>query len=161
MQQFSVLLGVVTFVAVIYSILQTRNVMRAQLEQNATSMLTFLSNQHNWQIFDHWPKLPPAMPSWRGLDSDQKWAWRVLTFNHLNLLLLAYKTYKQGLMGEAELDSWIEKSRFWFRDICADLPDVKEGREILRQVLRKEEGYSKEFCDWMLESRIVTPELFH
>ena len=134
--------------------------LKSQLEQVSAHNLTNLSNQQNWELFDRRKHLPPALPSWRDL-SDEGWAWRVLHLNHLNLLQLARQDHKRGLLSEQELEGWVLKARYWFRNLWADNPDseIQQGRDVLRQVLRPEEGYPKEFRKWLIDARIIPPDL--
>lgn len=145
--------------SVIYAAAQLKKA-KTQLEQTSAHSLLSLSNQHNWNLFDRHNKLPPAHPSWVGL-TDDGWAWRVLHLNHLNLLNLAYDDYKKGLMNASDLDGWILKSRFWFRNLWLENPDpvLHEGREVLRQLMRPEEGYVKEFRQWLIDSKIIPSDL--
>ncbi len=135
--------------------------MRWQMEQFTAHELTRLSNEHNWNLYVHHHQLPPALPAWRGL-SDKGWAWRILHLNHLNLLALAYKDHERGLLRLDEFEGWIRMAKFWFSDLWSESPDVdiKEGREILRHLLKPEEGYSNEFRQWLLKSKIIPPDLF-
>jgi hypothetical protein len=145
--------------SVIYAAVQVRKI-KTQLEQTSAYNLTNLSNQHNWELFDRHRHLPPALPAWAGL-TDTGWAWRVLHLNHLNLLQLARQEHSRGLMNNRDLDSWILKARYWFRNLWAEkpAPEIREGREALRQLLRPEEGYPKEFCQWLVESKVIPPDL--
>ena len=141
---------------------QTRvqlGLLKSQLEQTSAQILTTASNDHNWRLFEHRDKLPAFLPSWSVLNTDKKWAWRVLHLNHLNLLQLACQEYKRGLISEAEMISWRDKAKFWYRNVWEPTPDTDttEGRDILRQVLRPEEGFPKEFRDWMVRENIIPP----
>jgi hypothetical protein len=132
----------------------------AQVKQSRASNHTQLANQHNWNQFDRHEHLPPLLPSWAGL-TDRGWAWRVLLFNHLNMVLLAYEDHKRGILDDDELKDWILKARYWFRSLWAESPDpeIREGYEIFRQILRPEEGYSEEFRNWLVRSKIVSPAI--
>lgn len=120
-----------------------------------------LSNEQNWNIYLNRKELPPILPSWKGL-SDKAWAWRALHFNHLNLLETAYKDHKLGLLSKEELEDWKRMAKFWFSNLTSENQedDIKEGREMLRQVLRPEEGYSNEFRQWLCENQIIQEDLF-
>jgi hypothetical protein len=133
---------------------------KSQLEQTSGHNLTEMSNQLNWDLFDRREHLPPVLPCWVGLD-DMGWAWRVVLLNHLNLLKLARQDHTGGLMSDRELEGWELKARYWFRSLWAQDadPEVQAGRDALRQLLRPEEGYPKEFRKWLVESHIVPPDL--
>lgn len=138
----------------------TVRAMNRQMRQLTDQQFTQLSNQHNWNLYDHRGELPPAIPAWRGL-SDKGWAWRTLHLNHLNLLWLAYKDYKRGFMDSDELQGWARKAKYWFSDLSAESPvdDNKEGRETLRQLLEHKEGYSADFREWLRDNEIVPPDI--
>jgi hypothetical protein len=133
---------------------------KSQLQQTSIHHLTDLSNRSNWDLFDRREHLPPALPSWIGL-SDSQWAWRVLHLNHLNLLQLAYQDRNKGLTSQQEFESWVLKARFWFRNLWAEIPtpEFQDGREVLRQILRPEEGYPKEFRQWLVDENVIPPDL--
>jgi hypothetical protein len=150
---------IATTVATFYAAKQVRAT-RVQLEQANEYSLTSLSNQQNWDQFDRHDDLPAALPSWVGLD-NVGWAWRVLHLNHLNLLHLAYQACRRGVMSKRDLEGWVLKAQYKFRHFWSESPDedTRRGREILRQLLRPEEGYTEEFRQWLVESRIVSPDL--
>jgi hypothetical protein len=135
--------------------------MKSELRQTSTHNITSLSNRLNWDLFDHRQHLPPALPSWVGL-TDMGWAWRVVHLNHLNLLQLALEDHNRGLLNGHDLEAWILKARYWFRNVWAESPtnqEMHEGREVLRQLLRPEEGYPREFRQWLIQSQIIPPDL--
>jgi hypothetical protein len=134
--------------------------MRSQLAQTSTHNLTSLSNRLNWDLFDHRQHLPPVLPSWVGL-TDTGWAWRVLHLNHLNLLQLARQDHSRGFLNDHDLEAWVLKARYWFRSVWAENPsqEIHEGREVVRQLLRPEEGYPREFRQWLVQSQIIPPDL--
>ena len=143
----------------IYARMQVSKV-KAQLEQTSAYSLTSLSNQMNWDLFDRREHLPAALPSWIGL-SDKEWAWRVLHLNHLNLLQLARQDCTNGLTSKSEFEGWLLKARYWFQSLWGKNPnpEIQKGRETLKQILRPEEGYPKEFRQWLVESQVIPPEL--
>jgi hypothetical protein len=133
---------------------------KVQLEQTSAHSLTSISNQMNWDLFDRHEHMPPALPSWIGL-SDSEWAWRVLHLNHLNLLQLARHDYMHKLMSKSEFDGWQSKASYWFQNLRVENPssEIQSGRKTLQQVLRSEEGYPKEFRQWLVESQIIPSDL--
>jgi type II secretory pathway pseudopilin PulG len=140
---------------------QQLNEMKSQLKQTSTHNLTSLSNQLNWDLFKHREHLPPVLPSWVGL-TDRQWAWRVLLLNHLNLLQEARLDYSRGFINDHELEEgWVLKARHWFRTVWTESTnqEIREGREVLRQLLRPEEGYPREFRQWLVQSHIIPPDL--
>mgnify|MGYP007070617904 CR=1 FL=1 len=64
-------------------------------------------------------------------------------------------------MNARDLDGWILKARYWFRNLWLENPDpvFREGREALRQLMRPEEGYVKEFRQWLVDSNIIPSDL--
>jgi hypothetical protein len=133
----------------------------AQLNQTSSIYLTSLSNQHNWDLLDKHEHLPPALPSWVGISYTQR-AWRVLHLNHLNLIKLAFDNYNADTTKKEELGTWILKARYWFQHLKPDdqETDIQEGYKMLKQVLSSEEScYSREFCKWLVESRIIPADL--
>ena len=161
---WSLIISVVATLAAIGSAIYARErvkKIRSQLEQTSIHNLTDLSNRLNWDLFDRRKYLPPALPSWVGLN-DSRWAWRVLHLNHLNLLQLAYQDRSKGLIREEEFkEGWVLKARFWFRNLWTEspTPEIQDGREVLRQVLRPEEGYPKDFRQWLVDERVIPPDL--
>ncbi len=150
---------VISAVSTWYTRQQIKDV-KTQLKQTGAHSRASLSIQQNWALFDRHKELPPAHPSWVGL-TDAGWAWRVLHLNHLNLLLLAYQDYTKGLLDEGDFEAWKQKSRFWFQNLRSGNqdPETREGREVLRQLLLPEEGYSKEFCEWLVSEDIISAEM--
>jgi hypothetical protein len=130
---------------------------RQARKQSSTQELTRLSNEHNWNLYLHHSRLPPALPSWAGL-TEKGWTWRVLHFNHLNILRLVYENYERGALTKEGLESWKRSATFWFSHLKSD--DQREGREILRQVLKPEEGYPYEFRRWLCDQDIIPRDLF-
>jgi len=156
----TVVMALAILFTVFYAKQQVRGI-RSQLERTGAHNRTGLSSQHNWALFEHHEKLPEALPSWVGLEATG-WAWRVLHLNHLNLLLLAYEDRKAGLMpDDQDWEEWKRKANFWFQRLRTDSEDreIHEGRETLKQLLRPEEGYSKEFCQWLVEADIIPRDL--
>jgi len=151
--------AIASTVATFYAARQVRAT-RIQLEQANEYNLASLSNQQNWDQFDRHDDLPAALPSWVELD-DVEWAWRVLHLNHLNLLQLAYQAHRKEVMSKRDLDGWVLKAAYRFQHLWSESPDeeIRKGREILRQLLRPEEGYPIEFRHWLVESKIVPPDL--
>jgi hypothetical protein len=143
----------------LYAKQQVANI-KKQLAQSSAQNLTNLTNQHNWNLFDRRQYLPAALPGWKNL-SDKGWAWRILHLNHLNMLQLIYQEYESGLIKNNKIDSWVLMARSWFRVLWSDSvePEIKEGRDILRQLLRPEEGYPKKYRDWLVDKQIVNPDL--
>jgi hypothetical protein len=157
------LAAVIAIVISAFSIRYTRQQIKdvkIQLQQTGAHSRASLSIQQNWALFDRHKDLPPAHPSWVGL-TDAGWAWRVLHLNHLNLLLLAYQDYIKGLLDEGDFEAWKQKSRFWFQNLRSGNqdPEICEGREVLRQLLLPEEGYSKKFCKWLVNEGIISAEM--
>lgn len=158
-----VLISVASALAAIASAIYAGARVRAvtkQLQQTSSFNLTTLSNQHNWNLLDRHKNLPPALPSWKGL-TEKGWAWRVLHLNHLNLLKYAYSDHKRKLVSEEEFQFWVMMAKFWFRDLRSDSsdPELREGRERLRELLRPEEGYETEFRHWMVRRQIIPSDL--
>ncbi len=151
--------------AVLYAAKQFK-ALRKQLEHTSEATLTSLSNQHNWVSLEHWEDMPPALPSWFELKSKSDWAWRVLHFNHLNLLKLFWRdSTERRLATESEIAAWVKKGKFYFQSFRSDdenfqRPEIQRGLETLRQVLRPEEGYPKEFIRWLRERGILPETLF-
>ncbi len=133
--------------------------LKTQVEQSSEHSLMAASNEQNWKLFEHWAELPAFLPAWSELKTEKQWAWRVLHFNHLNLLWLAHQEHKRGLLGKDEMKSWRDKAKHWYQRFWESNPsqDTVEGGEILKQVLRPEEGFSKEFRDWLVKETIVPP----
>jgi hypothetical protein len=133
---------------------------RKLIEHNSLYELTSLSNQHNWTLFEHRKDLPAILPSWQNL-TDRQWTWRVLIFNHLNLLRLAYHDLKRGYIGKDEYENWILMARFWFNNIRTESQDssLKEGYNMLRQIMRPEEGYSDDFRCWLVSNDIISTNI--
>jgi hypothetical protein len=131
-----------------------------QLNHSRINNLTQLSNQQNWNQLDHFKKLPPFLPSWVGL-TEREYAWRVLFFNHLNILKEVYIDYKHKIIKKDEVADWERLGRYWFQNFQEENNNevISEGRNILRQVLQPEEGYSKEFRSWLVASRIIPSAL--
>jgi hypothetical protein len=144
-----------------YFAYKTNKKMKMNMEQFTSHDLKRLFNEQNWNLYLHHKELPPILPSWRGL-SDKAWAWRVLHLNHLNLLETAYKDHKLGLIGEEDLNDWKKRAKYWFSHLYSesDDADIREGSKMLKQVLQPEEGYSKEFRQWLRENRIIQQNLF-
>jgi hypothetical protein len=117
-------------------------ILRIQIEQTNAQMLTTISNQQNWEFLKHYSDLPPALPSWQN-QSREALAWRVIHMNHLNFLQLVQQSSARGLLPYNEVAASLLKGRFWFRQVWQDASDpmLHEGREVLRQILRPEEGY--------------------
>lgn len=149
---------IVVVLACGYTIVQIRQI-KTQLKQSSAHSQASLSNQENWSQFDRHERLPPAIPSWKEL-TDSGWAWRVIHLNHLNLLKLAHKEFFMSLMDKDEFDGWIQKAKYRFRDFWCDnsSDEVREGREILRQLLIPEEGFSREFTKWLVDEKILPPK---
>lgn len=150
---------IATIGLVVYTARQVKKV-QTQLEQTSATTLTQLSNQNNWDLFDRHGYLPPALPSWTDLN-DSGWAWRVLHLNHLNLLKLAYYDHQKGLSTKQEFEGWKLKAKYFFRNLWTESPspEIQQGREVLRQILRPEEGFPKEFRNWLVEAKIIPPDL--
>jgi hypothetical protein len=126
-----------------------------QLRQMSAQKLTEFSRQENWVLFSNHDKLPVFLRSWQGL-GESGWAWRVLLLNHLNLLRLAFKDFNRGSIDKEEFEAWIEKGKFWFERLRNDDdPEISEGRDVLKQLMKPEEGYSKKFCDWLKTEGII------
>lgn len=144
--------------ALFFAIVQI-NKIREQQKQSGEHSRIGLSIQENWFQFDRYEKLPPAIPSWKEL-SDSGWAWRVLHLNHLNLLKMAWKEYSMGLISKDEFDGWVAKTEYRFRGfwINSDLGELQEGKEVLRQLLIPEEGFSKEFIEYLVKANIIPKE---
>lgn len=155
----SVLAAIAAIISAFYNGARVRAVTR-QLQQTSSFNLTTLSNQQNWHLLDRHKALPPALPAWVELSEDG-WIWRVLHLNHLNLLRCAFYDHKRKILSSQELDFWVRKARFWFRDLRSESPDprLREGRERLRELLRPEEGYEDEFRLWMVRRDIVPSDL--
>ena len=86
-------------------------------------------------------------------------SWRVIHLEHLNLLWFGYRTYRQEVPKDGELHFWTIKARSWFRPYWSDSADSHEGREVLRQLLRPEEGYPDDYRKWLVDNRIVSPDI--
>lgn len=129
-------------------------------EQNARHALTTLANEHNWRLFDRRRELPPALPAWSEL-TDSGWAWRVLHFNHLNELKQAYEDHRSGSLSDYEMTAWTLMARNWFGHIQpgSQSEQIREGCEILKQVLRREEGFQDDFRRWLVSSDIISMNL--
>ena len=134
--------------------------MRTQVEHSKANDMAQLSNQHNWNQLDRFDRLPPFLPSWIGL-SERGMAWRVLFFNHLNMIKVVFVDHQSKFVNKEELGSWIWMARYWFQNFWEESPnpEINERRQILSQVLRPEEGYSKEFRVWLVESKIIRHSL--
>jgi hypothetical protein len=162
---WTMVLAIFAGFALLYAALQLK-ALQKQLEHTSEATLTSLSNQHNWVLFEHRNKLPKALPAWFELDTDSKWAWRVLHFNHLNLLKLFYDDhYKRKLTSQSDLDGWIQKSKYWFCNFRADNShfhddEIQEGLLILRQILKPEEGYAEKFIAWVRKNKIIPRSVF-
>lgn len=131
---------------------------KAEVRHTSAFDMINLSNQHNWYLLDHNDDMPNALPHWIGL-TKKGWAWRILHLNHLNLLTLARDDYKNGLIDDAGFDGWIQKGRFWFRNLSESTSDFEEGRQRMKELMQPEEGYSKEFREWLVNSQIIPKEL--
>jgi hypothetical protein len=138
----------------------------ARLEQQLTSSmdqsLTEISNYHNWKLLEfklQGHSIPPVLPPWKELSSDEAWVWRVLHCTHLNLLLLAYNDHKRRIMSEEQWASWAIKGKFLFSNVCSNEPEYHEGRKQLAAILRKEEGYPDGFRQWLIDKSIITSDL--
>jgi hypothetical protein len=110
----------------------------AQLRSSMDHSLTAISNIHNFRLLEfifQGHKIPPALPSWEEL-TEQAWAWRLLHFNHLNLLLCAFNDYKSGIMPQHQWESWAVKGQFLLSNACSAKNDeCKEGRRQLKIIL--------------------------
>ena len=140
---------------------QLKDVKR-QIAQSRDHILTELSNEHNWRLYERRTDLPPFIPSWRLLSQDEKaWAWRTLFLNHLNLLFLAYQERAYGQRQRQELEQWKRRARYWFSDIVATgrkTKEIKVGLQVLDQLLHGgEAAYPDEFVKW-LEDEQITPK---
>jgi len=162
---WTMVLAIFAGAALLYAAKQIK-ALRNQLQHTSEASLTSLSNQHNWVLFEHWHKLPHALPAWFMLDTDSRWAWRVLHFNHLNLIKLFYDDYyKRNLGTQSDLNGWIQMSKYWFSNFRSDNShfhddEIQEGLSTLRQILKPEEGYPQEFIAWLTENEIIPKCVF-
>ena len=151
-----ILSALATLGAVVYAAMQVKSFQK-QLRQIDTHNLMAFSNQHNWNLLDHQLKepLPPALPSWKGLNRSG-WAWRVLHLDHLNLLFLAYQDRRIGVMDKADLEGWVLKAKYWFGHLQPDSSDqeIRQGYEVLKQILN-EAVYPEYFCKWLVKKKII------
>lgn len=135
----------------------------AQLRSSMNHSLTEISNLHDFKLLEfifQGHKIPPVLPSWEELKTEQAWAWRVLHFNHLNLLLCAFNDYKSGIMPLHQWESWAVKGQFLFSNACSAKNDeCMEGRRQLDLILRKIEGYPDDFRQWLVDAKIITSDL--
>jgi hypothetical protein len=149
-------------VAVVVAAIQLNGI-KKQFRQTNDHILITLSNQHNWNLFEHREDVPGLLPSWAQLsDTNKGWGWRILLLNHLNLLHLAYQEHSRNLMDRRDFEDWKSKARYWFQSLVAESPDpeISEGRKVLRQLLSREEAaYSDEFREWLVEAKIIPVDL--
>lgn len=149
-------------VGIWYSWITTRmwRKLTAQVKSVSRHSLAALSNVHNWNLLNFRgsgvPALPAALPSWVGLSEDG-WKWRVLHFNHLNLFRTVWEDLTAGVFDPSDVKDWLEKGEFIFRNATSGESQYEEGRAVLRQILRKEEGYPDEFYDWLVNHKIIPP----
>jgi len=146
-------------VALIFTMRQVGEI-HAQLKQASAHTLMGLSNQQNWVLFDRYKSkdLEPFLASWDGLGKIG-WSWRVLILNHLNLLFGAYQDHKSRIMENSDFKAWIMKGQYWFENLRSDDSRYSVGREVLKKVLRPEEGYSREFIQWLIKEKIIDLDL--
>jgi hypothetical protein len=147
--------------ALIVAVKQLKDVKR-QIAQSRDHILTELSNQHNWRLYELRRDLPPFVPSWSRLSQGEKaWAWRTLFLNHLNLLFLAYQERAYGKRQREELEQWKRRARYWFSGLFTTgrkTKDMKVGLQVLDQLLHGgEAAYPDEFVKW-LEDEQITPK---
>jgi hypothetical protein len=134
---------------------------RLQLNQNIRQKAVELSIERNLQHLLEPKHLPTDLPYWKGLSDEEK-RWRVFLLNHLNLLYLVYEDHEQKLADTEDLQIWKSKATWILGDICkAESPGLAEGRAVLQQLLRPEEGVgSSRFRRWLKEEGVVSPDLF-
>ena len=162
-------LTIVTFLLVmvggVYAFfsLLTWNKIAAQVKTQAQHSLAALSNDKNWKLLTYQisstgcpvPPLPPIVDSWENLSTDG-WQWRVLHFNSMNLVRLAWEGWETGVfMDENEIRDWIVKARFLFACSFSSEPRHAEGKRQLQTMLRKKEGYPDAFYAWLVKHDIV------
>jgi hypothetical protein len=114
---------------------------------------TRLSMEQNWRLWEHRKEVwVPVAP--QGL-TDEEWKWRLSILNHLNLLLLAYRSHTFGvakLWGKKNLGPRATKSK----RVIGQVRNDQVGRGQLRQLLQRGEGFPQDFIGWMEDQGIIT-----
>ncbi len=148
----------ITIAALFIGIKQLKDLKR-QLKQTTNHIITSLSIEHNWQLFEQRGSLPALLKSWTDLSEENKgWAWRILLLNHLNLLYVAYQDHKNKTINDEELRYWKSRAKYWFAKLSSEEqnPEINEGRKILKQLLSREEAiFTDDFRTWLGETSIV------
>lgn len=151
-------------IAYVISTLLMWRTLTVQLKSTSRHTLAGLSNEHNWRLLtfrdddNRPPTLPTALPSWRGLGVEE-WRWRVLHLEHLNSIRLVWEDLQDGIFSEGEIEEWVAKAKFIFQDMRSNTAEFQTGREQLRQIMRREEGYSDSFRAWLLDKDILSDDL--
>lgn len=136
-----------------------------QLRQLAEANQASARNEHNWRLYEYWEGLPPLLSSWVGL-SKRQFAWRVLIFNHLNLLKADFDDFNAGRITPESWEESLEQAECWFSGLRDEVrlrrkrdrrrfeKDREDGLTILAQVF-KEKSYSKDFIACLYDKKIL------
>lgn len=128
-----------------------------QMEQSNAFNLVGTYNEHNWKLYEEHKKekIPPLLESWDGL-SNEEMLWRILIFNHINFLHIAFKL--EGTLNDKDYNHLVDMGVYWFKNLKSDNKDgrLETGRKMLKQVLKREEGYPKEFITWLVVNNIIS-----
>jgi hypothetical protein len=135
-----------------------------QLKQSNVIGLAQISNEHNWSLYGHYEDLPLSHPAKKQY-TKQKYMWRVLHLNHLNLLEVAYEGEKRSIKGSIvdseKIKQWKQKFKKWF-EILETKPmtnDINDGIEALKEIIKLKDEYSNGFRKW-LRKGIIPPKFF-
>lgn len=63
------------------------------------------------------------------------------------------------MLTKKDMEDWVIKARFIFQDMRGNAPEFSTGREQLRQLLCREEGYPDVFRGWLVEKGIISDDL--
>ncbi len=133
--------------------------LNCQLHQIAESNLVRAGIENNWKLYDHWKagELPCFLPSWEGL-SVEKFAWRVVLLNHLNLLKQAYDDLGERRVRRSTFDEWVTMGKYWFSGLRdPSTPSRREGLSVLEALLA-EEIYPERFVDRLRHEGVLPAE---
>jgi hypothetical protein len=158
----NILINLATLLVLFYTLIFAKKQVRvilAQLKQTSSHNFTGLSNKQNWKLFERYKAhdLAPMLPAWEGLNKTG-WSWRILILNHLNLLFEVHQDYKNHIMEKSDYQAWVLKGQYWFQNLRSENSKYQQGREILKKILKPEEGFTEEFINWLICERIIDLE---